>query len=421
MSLCGEAHAGVCGRCAAEGFGAGVPGELVVCVVAPGPRLVAAAGAVAYGVVAVLLLRQAQAFEVIVWCGLGEAAQFVVAVLGASQVAVDLGDVACQVVLVGFKCEQLAGVVGVVVAFDFDAGVALQGVVGQGLGGAGGGDLPGRVPLVVAVADLALVRQGDLRQAAFVVGVALLAAIGVGVAGQLAVGVEALAESEGDGPAARDLAVGDGALGGAALKVFGVAGAADELACAVLLFVAGKLAIVVVPAADALVQGAALQAVFFQGHAPCGVVAVGAGVGACIFSLGQLACCVVAVLNGSAQGSGFFDEAPCLVVVKAVSVAVGVGDSDELVLRVPALLGALVETVDGLYQAAQGVVAVLSGVACGVGDLKGLMFCTAIEHQNSPQPQNGQTNGEIKIPNPVAPSNMQGLRLKKPYPYRLQN
>ena len=160
---------------------------------------------------------------------------------------------------------------------------------------------------------------------------------------------------------------------------------------------------------------------FFQGHAPCGVVAVGAGVGACIFSLGQLACCVVAVLNGSAQGSGFFDEAPCLVVVKAVSVAVGVGDSDELVLRVPALLGALVQTVDGLYQAAQGVVAVLSGVACGVGDLKGLMFCTAIEHQNSPQPQNGQTNGEIKIPNPVAPSNMQGLRLKKPYPYRLQN
>jgi hypothetical protein len=50
-----------------------------------------------------------------------------------------------------------------------------------------------------------------------------------------------------------------------------------------------------------------------------------------------------------------------------VGVAVGVGDGDELVLRVPALLGALVQAVDGLYQAAQGVVAVQGGVACGVG------------------------------------------------------
>ena len=181
-----------------------------------------------------MLLRQAQAFEVVVWCGLGEAAELVVAVLGASLVAVDLGDVACQVVLVAFEGELL-----VVVVFDFNAGVALQRVVGQGLGGAGGGDLPRGTPLVVAVADLALVGQGDLGQAAFVVAVALGAAVGVGVTCQLAVGVEALAESEGDGPAARDLAVGDGALRGAALGVFGVAGAADEVACAVLLFVAG--------------------------------------------------------------------------------------------------------------------------------------------------------------------------------------
>lgn len=60
----------------------------------------------------------------------------------------------------------------------------------------------------------------------------------------------------------------------------------------------------------------------------------------------------------------------CLVVVKAVGVAVGVGDGGEVVLCVPALLGALVETVDGLYQAAQGVVAVLSGVACGVASVR---------------------------------------------------
>ena len=252
MPLRGEAHAGVRRRCAAEGFGAGVPGELVVCVVAPGPGLVAAAGAVAHRVVAVLLLRQAQAFEVVVWCGLGEAAELVVAVLGSAQVAVDLGDVACQVVLVGFEGEQLAGVV-VAVVFDFDTGVALQGVVGQGLGGAGGGDLPGGVPLVVAVADLALVGQGDLGEAAFVVGVALGAAVGVGVAAQLAVGVEALAEGEGQGSCSRDLAVGDGALRGAALGVFGVAGAADEVACTILLFVAGEQAVTVVLAADALV------------------------------------------------------------------------------------------------------------------------------------------------------------------------
>jgi hypothetical protein len=57
---------------------------LVVCVVAPGPGLVAAAGAVAHGVVAVLLLRQAQAFEIVVGAGLGEAAELVVAVLGGA-------------------------------------------------------------------------------------------------------------------------------------------------------------------------------------------------------------------------------------------------------------------------------------------------------------------------------------------------
>ena len=74
MSLRGEADAGVCGRCAAEGFGAGVLQELVVCVVAPGPGLVAAAGAVANWVVAVLFLGQAQVFEIVVGAGLYEAA-----------------------------------------------------------------------------------------------------------------------------------------------------------------------------------------------------------------------------------------------------------------------------------------------------------------------------------------------------------
>ena len=150
--------------------------------------------------------------------------------------------------MVVFKCELL-----VVVVFDFDAGVALEGVVGQGFGSAGGGDLSGCIPLVVAIADLALVGQGDLGQVPFVVGVALLATVGVGVARQLVVGIEFLTEAEGDGSAVRGLAVGDGALRGAALGVFGVASAADEVACAVLLFVAGQLAVVVVLAADALV------------------------------------------------------------------------------------------------------------------------------------------------------------------------
>ena len=82
VALRGVAYAGVCGCCAAEGCGAGVLGELVVCVVAPRSWLVAAAGAVAHRVVAVLLLRQAQAFEVVVGAGLGEAAELIVAVLG---------------------------------------------------------------------------------------------------------------------------------------------------------------------------------------------------------------------------------------------------------------------------------------------------------------------------------------------------
>ena len=131
MALRGKAHAGVSGCCCAEGCGAGVLGELVVCVVTPSPRLVCACNAVAHRVVAVLLLGEAQAFEVVVGAGLGEAAELVVAVLGASKVAVDLSDVACQIVLVAFEGQQLAGTVP-----HFDAGVALQGVVGQGFGGA---------------------------------------------------------------------------------------------------------------------------------------------------------------------------------------------------------------------------------------------------------------------------------------------
>lgn len=78
----------------AEVEGARVAGELVVRVVEPGAGLVGAVGAVACCVVAVASWRQALGLQGVVWAGLGQAAQAVVAVGDGTGVAVDLADVA---------------------------------------------------------------------------------------------------------------------------------------------------------------------------------------------------------------------------------------------------------------------------------------------------------------------------------------
>ena len=68
-----------------------------------------AADAAVYAVVGVLLLGQAQSLQGCVGLCLGESAQCVIAVLGSSQVASDLGDVACSVVLVACGAATRSG------------------------------------------------------------------------------------------------------------------------------------------------------------------------------------------------------------------------------------------------------------------------------------------------------------------------
>ena len=84
------------------------------------------------------------------------------------------------------------------------------------------------------------------------VAVSLGAAIRVSVACQLAVGIEALADGEAE-RSAFDLAVSDCALRDAPLCVPGVAGAADQVTAAILLFVGGHLPISVVAVGDFLI------------------------------------------------------------------------------------------------------------------------------------------------------------------------
>ena len=128
VALRGVAHLRVDWRGLAEGGGLGVRGELVVGVVGPGAGLVGARGAVAEGVVAVLLAGQAQRLQGVVGGGGGEAVELVVGVAGFAQFALDVGDVAGRVVLVEALGEEDGGLV-----LHFDSGGPLQGVVLQGL------------------------------------------------------------------------------------------------------------------------------------------------------------------------------------------------------------------------------------------------------------------------------------------------
>ena len=206
----------------------------------------------------------------IVGCGLDQAAELVIAIVGLAQVAFDLGDVACCVVLVEPAHEDLGGLVGCRLVgcragFDFDAAGSLQRIVAQGLAGPRCADLRGHHPAVVAVADLALVGQGDFGQTPGVVVVALRAAIGVGMALQLAVGIEALACWEAEA-AAVHLAVGDAAVGRSALSVSCVAGAADQGTLSIHLLIALELAVFVMLVTDLLVGLLAAKLVLFQHH-----------------------------------------------------------------------------------------------------------------------------------------------------------
>ena len=179
MPLRRVADRGVDGCCLAERCGSGVLRELVVPVVAPGAGLMPARCPVVHRVVVVLLMGQAQRLQGLIRLGTDQSTELVIAIVGRAQIALDLHDVARLIVLVQPVHQDLGRLVCSGLALDFDAGGPLQRVVGQGLGRPGRDDLAGHHPAVVAVADLALVGQGDLGQSPLVVAVRLRAAIRV--------------------------------------------------------------------------------------------------------------------------------------------------------------------------------------------------------------------------------------------------
>lgn len=143
---------------------------------------------------------------------------------------------------------------------------------------------------------------------AVAVAVTLLAAIRVGVAVQLAIGIKALPSGKADTVGGADFAVGGGAGLRAALFIQVVRGAADQLVAAVGLFIASQLAVCVVCVLAELVTGAVGQCVLFFNQASHCIVAVGSGVVCRVDALSQVACGVVAVLDGAAQRAGFFNR-----------------------------------------------------------------------------------------------------------------
>lgn len=205
--------------------------QAVAAGVLPFTGLVQAADAVVNGVVAVLLLGEAQAGQAGAGARLGQAVQRVVSVINR---AVDIGaqlqrlacDAALDVVLIAQRQE-----VGVGSSLDLDALDSVEAVVGNASAGAGVLDLGGQHPLVVGPCDLVgAARLGGLLEIALVVAEGGGAAVGVALAGFAAIGIPALGQGGGDAVGA--VAVDQLLLADAAQGVTAVAGLADELATA---------------------------------------------------------------------------------------------------------------------------------------------------------------------------------------------
>ena len=132
--------------------------------------------------------------------------------------------------------DALVAPEAVVVVVSCDAGVLDGAGLVPGVALPGDGGWVALVAWIAWVAGLAAGRAGGFEQALFVL-VVRGAAVGVGLAGFLAVGVPALRKACADGVAA--LAVAEGFFAGAPQGVELVGRLADALAGAVVLFVAG--------------------------------------------------------------------------------------------------------------------------------------------------------------------------------------
>lgn len=138
--------------------------------------------------------------------------------------------------------------------FNFNAHRSEQRIIRQRFTGSRCVDVFRHHPVIVLISDFTVVRQRDCTELTLRVGVALLTAIRISVALQLTVRIKALSCTKAEVVKTTHFTVGHVTAGRSTLFVQCIAGTADQLVAAIGLFIAGQLAIFVELVTDALVQ-----------------------------------------------------------------------------------------------------------------------------------------------------------------------
>ena len=202
------------------------------------------------------------------------------------------------------------------------------------------------------------------------------AAVGIALAGFAAIGIPALGQGGGDAVGA--VAIDQLLLADAAQGVTAVISLADEPGTAILLFVAGKAASLVIAVGDAAAQARlpGLRAgAGEQSQQAIAVVGVAADISCRVGFLDQKARGIVCIGGFATFRAHFLGQAAQPVVLPGMHVAVGIGDAGDLMQQVVGHLGGLAVRVDGLSDAAQCVVLIDGCLAARAGD-GGCLSCT---------------------------------------------
>ena len=105
-----------------------------------------------------------------------------------------------------------------------------------------------------------------------------------------------------------------------------------------------------------------------------GIVGVVGDHAATVGLLGQIAGCVVLVLDGAAVGARLLDEIVHAVVDIVRRDALGIGDRDQIVAVVVAVVGIVEIGIRHRDEAVQGIKGLISGAGQGVFDLGEVAF-----------------------------------------------